>query len=265
MMFFTHMLFHVTSIYPKSGILVVFTDAFSFDISHINVYVLAQYASIAICLLSFLVQNLLHTKMKRFAAIPLKSGLTGAEIAQKMLHYHGIYDVVVTHIPGKLTDHYNPLNKSVNLSEEVYHGCNTAATAVAAHECGHAVQHAHGYAFLQIRSAMVPIVSFTSRYMIFIIILGVLMIHTTLVPLEIGIGLFAMTTFFSFITLPVEFDASSRALAWINMQGIVTGYEYEEAKSALWWAAMTYVLAALGSLAELLRIISLLNRRRDQN
>lgn len=249
--------------YPQTSVFLFLAHAFAIDISHINVYALAQYVSIGICILSFLVQNLLHRKMERFASIPLKSGLTGAEIAKKMLQQHGIYDVTVTHTPGKLTDHYNPLKKSVNLSEDVYHGCHTAAAAVAAHECGHAVQHAHGYAFLQMRSAMVPIVSFTSRYMIFIIMLGVSMMHTTLVPLELGVGLFALTTLFSFITLPVEFDASSRALAWIDRQGVVTHGEYREAKSALWWAAMTYVLAALGSLAELLRLLSLLNRRRD--
>ncbi len=249
--------------YPQASALVVFANTFSIDLSHINVYALAQYASIAICLLSFLVQSLLHHKMNRFAATPLTSGLTGAQIAKKMLQHHGIHDVTITHTSGKLTDHYNPLNKSVNLSEEVYHGCHTAAAAVAAHECGHAVQHAHGYAFLQMRSALVPIVSFTSRYMIFIIMLGIFAMHTTPVPLEIGVGLFAMTTLFSFITLPVEFDASSRALAWIDRQGIVSISEYKQAKSALWWAAMTYVLAALGSLAELLRLVALLNRRRD--
>lgn len=263
MMSISTIFFPITFGYPQASVLVLLATTLSIDLSNINVSALAQYASIAIFLLSFLVQSLLHHKMNLFSATPLKSGLTGSQIAKKMLQHNGIYDVVVTHTSGKLTDHYNPLNKSVNLSEEVYHGCHTAAAAIAAHECGHAVQHAHGYAFLQVRSALVPIVSFTSRYMIFIIMLGIFTMHTTTVPLEIGIGLFAMTTLFSFITLPVEFDASSRALAWIDRQGIVSSSEYTHAKSALWWASMTYVLAALGSLAELIRLVALLNRRRD--
>lgn len=255
--------FQIAFSYSQANGLLALPNFFTIDTLPVDLYKLAQYGSIVICILSLLVQNLLRHKMKRFAAIPLKSGLTGAQVATKMLQYHGIHDVLVTHTPGKLTDHYNPLNKSVNLSEEVYHGSNTAAAAVAAHECGHAVQHARGYVFLQMRSAMVPILSFSSRYMIFFILIGMFMMRTTLLPLEIGIGLFAMTTLFSFITLPVEFDASSRALAWIERNGIVSNYEYPEAQSALWWAAMTYVLAALGSLAELLRLLTMLNRRRD--
>lgn len=219
--------------------------------------------SIVIFLFSLLVQQLLRRKLAHFARIPLKSGLTGGQIATKMLHDHGIYDVKILSAQGQLTDHYNPLSKTVNLSEEIYHGSNAGAAAVAAHECGHAVQHAKGYAFLQMRSAMVPLLSFTSRYMMWIIMIGILMMRTTLLPLEIGIGLFALTTIFSFITLPVEFDASRRALAWIDRQGVVSSQEHTQAKEALWWAAMTYVLAAVGSLAELLHLISILNRRRD--
>jgi len=222
-----------------------------------------QLISIAIFLFSLLIQQLLRRKLAHFASIPLKSGLTGAQIATKMLHDYGINEVKLISTNGKLTDHYNPLSKTVNLSEEIYHGSNAGAAAVAAHECGHAVQHAKGYAFLQMRSAMVPFLSFTSRYMMWIIMIGILMMKTTLLPLEIGIGLFALMTIFSFITLPVEFDASRRALAWIDRQGVVSSQEHAQAKEALWWAAMTYVLAALGSLAELLHLISILNRRRD--
>jgi uncharacterized protein len=223
--------------------------------------------SIIILLFSLFVQQLLRSKLAHFASIPLKSGLTGAQIATKMLHDYGINEVKIISTHGQLTDHYNPLNKTVNLSTEIYHGSNAGAAAVAAHECGHAVQHAKGYAFLQMRSAMVPFLSFTSRYMMLIIMIGILMIHTTLLPLEIGIGLFALTTVFSFITLPVEFDASRRALAWIDRQGVVSSQEHAQAKEALSWAAMTYVLAALGSLAELLRLIFILlhHRRREEH
>lgn len=219
--------------------------------------------SIAIFLLSLLVQQILKRKFARHASTPLRSRLTGAEIATKMLEYYGIKDVKIVCTQGHLTDHYNPINKTVSLSEAVFYASNAGAAAVAAHECGHAVQHAKGYAFLKVRSAMVPVLSFTSRYMMWIILIGIFLARTTLLPLEIGIGLFAVTTLFSFITLPVEFDASKRALAWINQQGVVSSQEYATAKNALWWAAMTYVLAALGSLAELLHLLSILNRRRD--
>jgi len=195
--------------------------------------------------------------------MPLRSKLTGAEIAANMLKYYGVNGVNITCTQGHLTDHYNPINKTVNLSEEVFYGSSAGAAAVAAHESGHAVQHAKGYAFLKFRSAMVPVLSVTSRYMMWIILIGIFLARTTLLPLEIGIALFALTTLFSFITLPVEFDASKRALVWINQQGVVSSQEYATAKSALWWAAMTYVLAALGSLAELLHLLSVLNKRRD--
>jgi Zn-dependent membrane protease YugP len=222
-----------------------------------------QLISILIFLFSLLVQQLLRRKLAHFASIPLKSGLTGSQIAAKMLQDAGLHNVKVISTSGQLTDHYNPLSKTVNLSEAIYSGSNAGAAAVAAHECGHAVQHAKGYAFLQLRSAMVPFLSFSSRYMMWIILVGIFMIKTTLVPLEIGIGLFALTTLFSLITLPVEFDASRRALAWIDRRGIVSSQEHTQAKEALWWAAMTYILAALGSLAELLHLLSILNRKRD--
>lgn len=218
---------------------------------------------IIILVLSLGVSQVLRSKLARYAQAKLRADLTGAEIAAQMLREHGIEDVQVTCTDGHLTDHYNPLNKTVNLSAPVFHNKNAAAAAVAAHECGHAVQHAQGYAFLKFRSAMVPALSVTSRYMSWIILLGIFAINTTPVPLEIGIGLFAMTTLFAFITLPVEFDASKRALAWINRQGVVTSQEYSMAKSALWWAAMTYVVAALGSLAQLLHLVTILNRRRE--
>jgi Zn-dependent membrane protease YugP len=185
-------------------------------------------------------------------------------VAAKMLSYYGLDDVKVICTSGKLTDHYDPLEKTVNLSNDVFYGMNAASAAVAAHECGHAVQHAKGYAFLQLRSVMVPVVSFSARFVTLLLIVGMVMVEKTLLPLQIGIGLFAFTTLFSFITLPVEFDASKRALVWIDRQGVVTSHEYKNAKEALSWAAMTYALAALGSLAELLRLIGMLNQRRDE-
>jgi Zn-dependent membrane protease YugP len=193
----------------------------------------------------------------------LGSKLTGADAALKMLHDNGIYDVNITCVDGELTDHYNPINKTVNLSDDVYYGDNAAAVAVAAHECGHAVQHAKGYAFLQLRSAMVPMVSVCSRYMTWIIFLGIIMARTNTLPLKIGIVLFAATTLFSLVTLPVEVDASNRALQWMENSGVVDRNEHGKAKEVLTWAAMTYVVAALGSLAELLRLIGIVNRRDD--
>jgi len=192
----------------------------------------------------------------------LSSGRTGAEIAEQMLNDNGIYDVKIVSTDGFLTDYYNPVDRTVNLSPNTYNGSNVAAIAVAAHECGHAVQHARGYAFLQLRSAMVPMLTISSKYMMWIIFLGIMMIRTSLVPLQIGIGLFALTTLFSFITLPVEFNASSRALSWIKNNRVLDFREYRQANEALTWAAMTYVLAAIGSLAELLRLISILNNNR---
>ncbi|MEM7383219.1 MAG: zinc metallopeptidase [Bacteroidota bacterium] len=218
--------------------------------------------SIVVLLISLAVSFVLSRKMARYAQTGLRSGLTGAEVAAWMLRKHGIEDVQVTCTDGHLTDHYNPLNKTVNLSNAVYHQKSAAAAAVAAHECGHAVQHAQGYAFLRLRSAMVPALSVTSRYMPWVILLGFLVVEITSLPLKVGIGLFSLTTLFALVTLPVEFDASSRALAWMSREGVVTSKEYSIAEDALRWAALTYVVAALGSLAELLRLITMLNNRR---
>lgn len=218
---------------------------------------------IIIFLVSFGISQTLKHKFVQYAKTRLRADLTGAEIAAQMLRAHNLEDVKIICTEGNLTDHYHPLHKTVNLSAPIFHGKNAAAAAVAAHECGHAVQHATGYAFLQVRSMLAPVLSVTSRYMHWVILLGILVVNTTPLPLEIGIGLFAMTTLFTFITLPVEFDASNRALVWMSRQGIVTSQEYSMSKDALWWAAMTYVVAALGSLAQLLHLLSLLNRRRD--
>lgn len=207
----------------------------------------------------------LKSKFNEYSQIALSNGLSGAEVAQHMLNENGIYDVRVLSTEGKLTDHYNPQDKTVNLSSDVYYGRSVAAAAVAAHECGHAVQHQKAYAPLKLRSALVPALSVASQYMQWIILAGIFLLNTTPIPLAIGVGLFALTTLFSFITLPVEFDASRRALAWIQSHNVVTEREYGFAKDALWWAAMTYVVAALGSLATLLYYASLLSggRRSD--
>ena len=214
-------------------------------------------------LASWLVSWRLKSKFKQYSQIPLSSGMSGREVAEQMLADNGITDVRVISVAGRLTDHYNPADKTVNLSEYVYDARSAAAAAVAAHECGHAVQHAKAYTFLKFRSAMVPALSIASRYMQWILLIGILMLQSTPVPLAIGVALFALTTLFSFVTLPVEFDASKRALAWISSNGIVTQQEYGMAKDALKWAAMTYVVAALGSLATLLYYGSLLLGRRD--
>jgi Zn-dependent membrane protease YugP len=204
----------------------------------------------------------LKSKFTKYAQIGLVNNLSGEQIARKMLTDNGITDVKVTSVEGQLTDHYNPADKTVNLSRDVYYGRNAAAAAVAAHECGHAVQHAKAYSFLKFRSAMVPVMQATSTFMPWVILGGFFMLKISLIPLSIGIGLFALTTLFAFITLPVEFDASRRALAWMDRTGIVTPTEHAMSKDALWWAAMTYVVAALGSLATLIYYISILNGSR---
>ncbi|MBC8083997.1 MAG: zinc metallopeptidase [Hymenobacter sp.] len=212
---------------------------------------------IAAMLVSWFIQWRLRRKFAKYATVGLQSNLSGKQIAELMLADHGITDVRVISTEGRLTDHYNPADKTVNLSEAVYAERSASAAAVAAHECGHAVQHATAYAALQFRSAMVPALSGVSRFMPWILLAGVLMIRTTLIPLGVGIVLFSLTTIFSFVTLPVEFDASNRALAWIDKRGIVTTQEHAMAKDALWWAAMTYVVAALSSLATLLYYVSI--------
>lgn len=216
-------------------------------------------------LLSWFVGMRLKSKFKEYSQISTTSGLSGKEIAEKMLLDHDIRDVKVTSVEGHLTDHYNPLTKTINLSRDVYEGRNIAASAVAAHETGHAVQHAHAYAWLQMRSTLVPVVSFTSNIMQWVLLAGVLTINIFPQLLLVGIGLFAMTTLFSFITLPVEFDASRRALAWLEDKRMTSSIEHDKAKDALWWAAMTYVVAALASLATLFYYIMIYmgGRRRD--
>jgi len=192
--------------------------------------------------------------------------MTGRDVAEKMLHDNGIYDVQIISAQGRLSDHYNPANRTVNLSPEVYSGRSVAAAAVAAHECGHAVQHARAYSWLQFRSAMVPIVSVASNLVTWVLMIGVLMMIFAHNPyiLAIGVAALAITTIFSFVTLPVEFDASKRALAWLDSNNIThSSAEHAGAKDALWWAAMTYVVAALSSLVTLLYYASMLLGRRE--
>jgi uncharacterized protein len=214
-------------------------------------------------LLSWLVSSQLKSKFKKYSAVMLPSGMSGREVAEKMLRDNGIIDVKVISTPGQLTDHYNPANKTVNLSEEVYNGRHVSAAAVAAHECGHAVQHAKAYSFLKMRSALVPVVSVASHWVQWILLAGILLVQVFPALLLLGIILFALTTLFSFITLPVEIDASRRALAWLNVSGITGGETHEKAQDALKWAAYTYVVAALGSLATLLYYIMIFMGRRS--
>ena len=214
-------------------------------------------------LVSLLVSQQLKSRFQKYSKTPLSNGMSGAEIAQRMLHDHGITDVKVVSVAGQLTDHYNPLTRTVNLSEPVYHARNAAAAAVAAHECGHAVQHATAYSWLTMRSKLVPVVQVTSTFMQWVLLGGILLINTFPQLLLIGIIMFAMTTLFAFITLPVEYDASNRALAWIKRNGIVTTGEYDMSADALKWAARTYVVAAIGSLATLLYYIMIYMGRRE--
>ncbi len=223
---------------------------------------------IAIGIISFVVQWRFKSKFKQYSEVGLTSGLSGRDIAEKMLADHGISDVQIISVEGQLTDHYNPADKTVNLSPEVYHGKSVAAAAVAAHECGHAVQHAQAYGWLKFRSSMVPMVSVASRLIQWTLMIGVMLLIFSGSPivLAVGVAALALVTLFSFITLPVEFDASNRALAWLNTSGanLTSPAEHEQAKDALWWAAMTYVVAALGSLATLVYYASmLLGGRRD--
>lgn len=212
-------------------------------------------------LASFLVQNMLQRRFEKYSKVPLTNGMTGAEVARKMMNDNGIYDVKVECIPGMLTDHYNPATKTVNLSQAVYSGRSVAAAAVAAHECGHVVQHAVGYAPLKMRTALVPIVTFSNNIVMWILLFGVMMVHVFPALLWLGIILFAATTLFSFVTLPVEINASSRAVNWLESAGI-TNYETKPmAIDALKWAAYTYVIAALSSLATLFYYISVARNR----
>ncbi|MCK9480973.1 MAG: zinc metallopeptidase [Bacteroidia bacterium] len=217
---------------------------------------------IAITIASLIVSQTLKSKFKKYSQLQLRSNLTGKEVAEMMLRDHGITDVQVTQVSGQLTDHYNPATKTVNLSEVVYYERNAAAAAVAAHECGHAVQHAQAYQWLTLRSKLVPAVQVSSQLMPFVLVGGILLLKTFPTLLLAGIILFASTTLFSFITLPVEFDASARALRWMEGKNIVTSQEQTNAKDALRWAAMTYVVAAIGSLATLLYYVSIFMNRR---
>jgi Zn-dependent membrane protease YugP len=216
-----------------------------------------------IMLASWLVSSRLKSKFELYSKLHLQNGMSGQEIAEKMLADHGIRDVRVISVAGQLTDHYNPADKTVNLSEAVFNQRNAAAAAVAAHECGHAVQHATAYSWLTMRSQLVPIVTIASTYMQWILLGGILMLNSFPQLLLIGIVIFAATTLFSIVTLPVEYDASNRALAWLENKRMLTQQEQVGAKDALKWAARTYVVAALGSIATLLYYISIYMGRRD--
>lgn len=219
-------------------------------------------------LVSWLISSKLKSKFAYYSQVHLQNGMSGKEIAEKMLRDNNINDVQVISVPGQLTDHYNPADKTVNLSEGVYMQRNAAAAAVAAHECGHAVQHAVGYSMLQLRSKLVPVVNISSRLMQFVLIGGIVLMGATrtienptgnTTVLAIGVAMFAFTTLFAFVTLPVEYDASNRALAWLDKSGVLGRTEHAGAKDALKWAARTYVVAALGSLAQLIYFASMLN------
>lgn len=216
-------------------------------------------------LISWIIQRTLKSKFVKYSKVPMPSGMTGRDVAEKMLRENGIMDVQVQHVGGQLTDHYNPATRIVNLSEDVYSSCSIAAAAVAAHECGHAIQHAKSYAFLTLRSRLVPAVSFASRWMQWVLLAGIFLLQRFPELLLAGICLFALTTLFSFITLPVEINASKRAVAWLSNAGITNNSTYPMATDALRWAAYTYVVAALSSLATLVYyiLIFLGGRSRD--
>lgn len=217
--------------------------------------------------LSLIVSKTLNSRIEQYSKMPLSSGMTGREVAEKMLHDNGIYDVKVTSVSGTLTDHYNPADKTVNLSSGVYNSNSIAAAAVAAHECGHAVQHATAYRWLTMRSRMVPMVQFGSQWSQWILLAGIVLLGFAQFigqwVLLIGIVLFAITTLFSIITLPVEYNASERAVEWLDNTGITSGQETVKAKDALKWAARTYLIAALSSLATLLYYIMIFLGRRE--
>jgi uncharacterized protein len=213
--------------------------------------------------LSMLVSMVLKGKFQSYSKIPLANGMTGREVAIKMLVDNGVYDVKIISVEGFLSDHYNPLNKTVNLSPEVYSGNNIASAAVAAHECGHAVQHATAYPWLMMRSKLLPAVQVSSFLVQWILLFGIIMINRFPQLLLAGIIVFALTTLFTLITLPVEFDASRRALAWLNHTNVANQEEYPKAKDALKWAATTYVVAALASLVTLIQYILIYSNRRS--
>lgn len=221
---------------------------FGFDMGYIII-------AAVFMLISTMVSGRLKSKFAKYSKVYLRNGMTGAEIAEKMLADHGIRDVKVVSVPGMLTDHYNPANKTVNLSEGVYSQKNASAAAVAAHECGHAVQHAQAYSWLQMRSKLVPITSIASRFSMWVIFGGLALMGTTAIGGTVawaGVAFYGLGTLFSFVTLPVEYDASNRALAWLKNKNMVSQEEYAGAEDALKWAARTYVAAAIGSLATLI-------------
>ena len=231
-----------------------------FMVNFMSIYIIAGI----IAVLGMIVQWQLQNRFNRYSKIPVGDGMTGADIARKMLYDNGIYDVEVVATRGMLTDHYDPRSKRVALSEGVYNSCSVAAAAVAAHECGHAVQHATGYAPLRLRSALVPVVSFSSRIVPWVLIFGILLINIFPNLLWFGIALFALTTLFSVVTLPVEINASRRAVAWLSNTGVTDVTTYGKAVDALRWAAYTYVIDAIGSIATLLYYVSIaLGARRD--
>ena len=218
---------------------------------------------IFIAIISYIAQLNVSRKFKKFSELPLANGMTGRDVAERMLQAHGIHDVKITCIEGRLTDHYNPTDNTVNLSREVYSSCSVAAAAVAAHECGHAVQHATAYGPVKMRSALVPAVSFASNCVSWVLLAGIMVIERFPMLMLFGIALFAITTLFSFVTLPVEINASKRALAWLDRSGITSSYNHRDAESALRSAAYTYVVAALSSLATLVYYVMIYMGRRD--
>ena len=218
---------------------------------------------IGFMILSWIISMVLKSKFKKYSKIIVDNGMSGRDVAERMLRDYGIKDVKIISVQGHLTDHYNPLNKTINLSQDVYNGRNISAAAVAAHECGHAVQHATAYSWLGFRSKLVPAVSFSSKWVQWILLGGVLLVNSFPALLFAGIILFALTTIFSFITLPVEINASQRALAWLSNAGITSYQNHDKAQDALKWAAYTYVVAALGSLATLLYYIMIFLGSRD--
>jgi len=218
---------------------------------------------IGFMILSWIVSMVLKSKFKKYSKIPVDNGMSGKDVAERMLRDQGITDVRVVSVQGHLTDHYNPADKTINLSQDVYNGRHISAAAVAAHETGHAVQHSQAYAWLGLRSKLVPAVSFASKWVQWVLLAGVILVQTFPVLLLAGIVLFAMTTVFSFITLPVEINASQRALAWLSNAGITSYQNHDKAQNALKWAAYTYVVAALGSLATLMYYIMIFMGSRD--
>ena len=223
------------------------------EASHANMNIWIIF--IVFMILSWIVSSVLKSKFKKYSKIPTDGGLTGRDVAEKMLRDNGVYDVQVVSVQGSLTDHYNPEKKTINLSQDVYNSRSIAAAAVAAHETGHAVQHATAYAWLGFRSKLVPPVSFASKWVQWVLLAGILLVNTFPALLLAGIVLFAFTTLFSFVTLPVEINASKRALVWLSSSGISSSMNHGMAQDALKWAAYTYVVAALGSLATLLYYI----------